>query len=70
MVYSDLNQNPLIIPLEILGGHKSSNGGGENYNLNHLLLREIDESERRINCNANVNANTKFGEQKSLKIIT
>ncbi|GMN26851.1 hypothetical protein TIFTF001_001445 [Ficus carica] len=28
MVYSDLNQNPLIILLEILGGHKSSNGGG------------------------------------------
>ena len=32
MVYSDLNQNPLIVPLEILRGHKSSNGRGENYN--------------------------------------
>ncbi|KAK6934803.1 BOP1, N-terminal domain [Dillenia turbinata] len=28
MVYSDLNQNPLIVPLEILRGHKSSNGSG------------------------------------------
>lgn len=28
MVYSDLNQNPLIVPLEILRGHKSSNGRG------------------------------------------
>nr|TKR90773.1 hypothetical protein D5086_0000230040 [Populus alba] len=26
MVYSDLNQNPLIVPLEILRGHASSNG--------------------------------------------
>lgn len=30
MVYSDLNQNPLIVPLEILRGHRSSNGRGEN----------------------------------------
>jgi len=29
MVYSDLNQNPLIVPLEILRGHASSNGRGE-----------------------------------------
>ena len=29
MVYSDLNQNPLIVPLEILRGHTSSNGRGE-----------------------------------------
>ncbi|XP_017229518.1 ribosome biogenesis protein BOP1 homolog [Daucus carota subsp. sativus] len=28
MVYSDLNQNPLIVPLEILRGHHSSNGRG------------------------------------------
>ncbi|XP_068634739.1 ribosome biogenesis protein BOP1 homolog [Aristolochia californica] len=28
MVYSDLNQNPLIVPLEILRGHKSTNGRG------------------------------------------
>ncbi|TKY71388.1 Ribosome biogenesis protein BOP1-like [Spatholobus suberectus] len=28
MVYSDLNQNPLIVPLEILRGHTSSNGRG------------------------------------------
>ncbi|XP_076926481.1 ribosome biogenesis protein BOP1 homolog [Bidens hawaiensis] len=28
MVYSDLNQNPLIVPLEILHGHKSVNGRG------------------------------------------
>ncbi|KAG9445051.1 hypothetical protein H6P81_016391 [Aristolochia fimbriata] len=28
MVYSDLNQNPLIVPLEILRGHKSTNDGG------------------------------------------
>ncbi|XP_031272587.1 ribosome biogenesis protein BOP1 homolog [Pistacia vera] len=28
MVYSDLNQNPLIVPLEILRGHKTSNGRG------------------------------------------
>lgn len=28
MVYSDLNQNPLIVPLEILRGHVSSNGRG------------------------------------------
>lgn len=27
-VYSDLNQNPLIVPLEILRGHASSNGRG------------------------------------------
>lgn len=31
MVYSDLNQNPLIVPLEILRGHTSSNGRGENF---------------------------------------
>ncbi|KAM7273303.1 hypothetical protein ACFE04_027967 [Oxalis oulophora] len=28
MVYSDLNQNPLIVPLEILRGHSSSNQRG------------------------------------------
>ncbi|KAA8536573.1 hypothetical protein F0562_029051 [Nyssa sinensis] len=28
MVYSDLNQNPLIVPLEILRGHTSANGRG------------------------------------------
>ncbi|KAL5725175.1 Ribosome biogenesis protein 1 [Ranunculus cassubicifolius] len=28
MVYSDLNENPLIVPLEILRGHKSTNGRG------------------------------------------
>ncbi|CAM0879740.1 unnamed protein product [Alopecurus aequalis] len=28
MVYSDLNQNPLIVPLEILRGHKSSDRRG------------------------------------------
>ncbi|KAJ6696483.1 RIBOSOME BIOGENESIS PROTEIN BOP1 BLOCK OF PROLIFERATION 1 PROTEIN [Salix koriyanagi] len=28
MVYSDLNQNPLIVPLEILRGHAISNGRG------------------------------------------
>ncbi|WJX21872.1 Ribosome biogenesis protein 1, variant 2 [Trifolium repens] len=28
MVYSDLNQNPLIVPLEILRGHANSNGRG------------------------------------------
>ncbi|KAG0479000.1 hypothetical protein HPP92_013719 [Vanilla planifolia] len=28
MVYSDLNQNPLIVPLEILRGHSSSSTGG------------------------------------------
>ncbi|XP_028064001.1 ribosome biogenesis protein BOP1 homolog [Camellia sinensis] len=28
MVYSDLNQNPLIVPLEILRGHASANGRG------------------------------------------
>nr|GEX12321.1 ribosome biogenesis protein BOP1 homolog [Tanacetum cinerariifolium] len=28
MVYSDLNQNPLIVPLEILHGHKTVNGRG------------------------------------------
>lgn len=28
MVYSDLNENPLIVPLEILRGHQSSNGRG------------------------------------------
>ncbi|XP_062177370.1 ribosome biogenesis protein BOP1 homolog [Alnus glutinosa] len=27
-VYSDLNQNPLVVPLEILRGHASSNGRG------------------------------------------
>lgn len=27
-VYSDLNQNPLVVPLEILRGHTSSNGRG------------------------------------------
>ncbi|ERN11278.1 hypothetical protein AMTR_s00024p00239940 [Amborella trichopoda] len=28
MVYSDLNQNPLIVPLKILQGHKSVDGRG------------------------------------------
>ncbi|KAK2966673.1 hypothetical protein RJ640_002371, partial [Escallonia rubra] len=28
MVYSDLNQNPLVVPLEILRGHASANGRG------------------------------------------
>lgn len=29
-VYNDLNENPLIVPLEILRGHStSSNGGGQ-----------------------------------------
>ncbi|WCJ32635.1 hypothetical protein M5689_014045 [Euphorbia peplus] len=28
MVYSDLNQNPLIVPLKVLRGHSSSNGRG------------------------------------------
>ncbi|KAI4375530.1 hypothetical protein MLD38_013388 [Melastoma candidum] len=28
MVYSDLNQNPLIVPLEILRGHSNSDGRG------------------------------------------
>ncbi|GAB2235618.1 hypothetical protein Drorol1_Dr00026048 [Drosera rotundifolia] len=28
MVYSDLNQNPLIVPLDILKGHSSTNGRG------------------------------------------
>ncbi|CAI8611355.1 unnamed protein product [Vicia faba] len=28
MVYSDLNKNPLIVPLEILRGHANSNGKG------------------------------------------
>lgn len=28
MVYSDLNKNPLIVPLEILRGHANSNGRG------------------------------------------
>ena len=28
MFYSDLNQNPLIVPLEILRGHSSSDGRG------------------------------------------
>ncbi|XP_051147271.1 ribosome biogenesis protein BOP1 homolog [Andrographis paniculata] len=28
MVYSDLNQDPLIVPLEILRGHSSTNGRG------------------------------------------
>ncbi|GLT85794.1 hypothetical protein SLE2022_039710 [Rubroshorea leprosula] len=28
MVYADLNQNPLIVPLEILRGHTTSNGRG------------------------------------------
>lgn len=28
MVYSDLNQNPLVVPLEILRGHTSSKGRG------------------------------------------
>ncbi|KAK1260134.1 hypothetical protein QJS04_geneDACA002288 [Acorus gramineus] len=28
MVYSDLNQNPLIVPLEILRGHSSTKSGG------------------------------------------
>ena len=28
MVYSDLNQNPLIVPLEILRGHSSLDGRG------------------------------------------
>ncbi|CAN0878292.1 Ribosome biogenesis protein BOP1 homolog [Linum grandiflorum] len=28
MVYSDLNQNPLIVPLEILRGHKTTGGRG------------------------------------------
>lgn len=28
MVYSDLNQNPLIVPLEILHGHRDTNGRG------------------------------------------
>ncbi|XP_010522988.1 PREDICTED: ribosome biogenesis protein BOP1 homolog isoform X2 [Tarenaya hassleriana] len=28
MVYNDLNQNPLIVPLEILRGHTASNGRG------------------------------------------
>ncbi|XP_022866719.1 ribosome biogenesis protein BOP1 homolog [Olea europaea var. sylvestris] len=27
-VYSDLNQNPLIVPLEILRGHASADGRG------------------------------------------
>lgn len=31
MVYSDLNQNPLIVPLEILRGHTSSDGRGQCY---------------------------------------
>lgn len=31
MVYSDLNQNPLVVPLEILRGHTSSNGRGESF---------------------------------------
>uniref|UniRef100_A0A7N0V2K0 Ribosome biogenesis protein BOP1 homolog n=1 Tax=Kalanchoe fedtschenkoi TaxID=63787 RepID=A0A7N0V2K0_KALFE len=30
MVYSDLNQNPLIVPLEVLKGHTSSKEGGVN----------------------------------------
>ncbi|GLT97032.1 hypothetical protein SLE2022_146190 [Rubroshorea leprosula] len=28
MVYAELNQNPLIVPLEILRGHTTSNGRG------------------------------------------
>lgn len=36
MVYSDLNQNPLIVPLEILRGHTSSNGRGKNFQ--HFLF--------------------------------
>jgi WD40 repeat protein len=35
-VYSDLNQNPLVVPLEILRGHASSNGRGESFE--YLLL--------------------------------
>lgn len=31
MVYSDLNQDPLIVPLEILRGHASADGRGENF---------------------------------------
>ena len=31
MVYAHLNQNPLIVPLEILRGHTSSDGRGEYY---------------------------------------
>ncbi|XP_061979934.1 ribosome biogenesis protein BOP1 homolog isoform X2 [Populus nigra] len=39
MVYSDLNQNPLIVPLEILRGHASSNGRGLMKPSQHELSR-------------------------------
>lgn len=29
MVYSDLNQDPLLVPLEILRGHSRTNGRGK-----------------------------------------
>jgi len=38
-VYSDLNQNPLVVPLEILRGHASSNGRGESFA--YLLLLPV-----------------------------
>jgi WD40 repeat protein len=38
-VYSDLNQNPLVVPLEILRGHTSSNGRGERFE--YLLLLSV-----------------------------
>jgi hypothetical protein len=38
-VYSDLNQNPLVVPLEILRGHASSNGRGESFA--YLLLLSV-----------------------------
>jgi WD40 repeat protein len=49
MVYSDLNQNPLIVPLEILRGHASLDGrgmplNGSNFHLGQgqcLLLASV-----------------------------
>lgn len=40
MVYSDLNQNPLIVPLEILRGHTSTNGRGQSFCFSlHVVMR-------------------------------
>lgn len=42
MVYSDLNQDPFIVPLEILRGHSTTNGRGKAFYM-FLVLFSFQE---------------------------
>jgi len=46
MVYSDLNQNPLIVPLEILRGHSSSDGRGMHVTAAMILTLVLNPTMR------------------------